>query len=121
MCVLVAVDDGIVRDFVTTVLEREGLEVVAVRDGNAALAAIEARARAFDLIVTDPDIPGTDGLALLERARRHHPGQRGILLAACMRPEEYRRARSLTAHVFEKPFSVAAFLAVVRGFGGKEA
>lgn len=53
-------------------------EIVLCDTGEAALAALALGG--FDLIVSDINMPGLSGLALLERVRREHPGTDFILL-----------------------------------------
>jgi PAS domain S-box-containing protein len=70
---LVVDDDRIVRETLAEELEAEGCVVLAAADGAAALALIEAGA-AVDALVTDLAMPGLDGMALIEAARRLRPG-----------------------------------------------
>jgi DNA-binding response OmpR family regulator len=65
--VLVADDEQDILTLVTTIIERSGHEVVSVRDGAAALAAI--RERRPDLVVLDISMPEIDGLEVLRRVR----------------------------------------------------
>jgi signal transduction histidine kinase len=65
--ILVAEDDANVRRVITRILERAGYKVVAVADGEAAVA--EARQSKFDLIMLDtimPRLSGKDAFALIE-------------------------------------------------------
>ncbi|MGE3149301.1 MAG: chemotaxis protein CheW [Pseudorhodoplanes sp.] len=92
---LLLVDDSaFFRNMLTPILARTGYAVTAVEGARAALAEIEA-GRAFDLIVTDLDMPEMDGFALLA-ALRDKPGARRvpvIALSAAASPETVARAR----------------------------
>ncbi len=68
--VLLAEDDPAMRRLVTQHLRREGFEVVAYPDGEAALAALPASGAS--LVISDIQMPNLDGLAFL-RALREHP------------------------------------------------
>jgi len=67
--ILVADDDPTVRHFVKVVLNREGYQVLEASSGESALALARKLAGAFDLVVTDIQMPGMDGRALGEAIR----------------------------------------------------
>jgi DNA-binding NtrC family response regulator len=62
------------------VLRREGYEVVAHTQGEAALAALGDEP--FDLLITDLRMPAPDGLEVLRRARATDPSLPVILMTA---------------------------------------
>ncbi|GAA0619284.1 response regulator transcription factor [Kutzneria viridogrisea] len=68
--VLVVDDDETVRDVVRRYLERAGLAVTVVGDGESALA--EFARQPADLVVLDLMLPGIDGLEVCRRLRRQH-------------------------------------------------
>ena len=65
--ILVVEDDDDIRGNIVRLLKLEGFETVAAADGDAGLA--QARARAPDLIISDVNMPGMDGFALLAAVR----------------------------------------------------
>jgi DNA-binding NtrC family response regulator len=65
--ILVAEDEGSIREMLEDFLDNAGYEVVAVADGEEALARFETGR--FDCIVTDLCMPRIDGLELLRRIR----------------------------------------------------
>jgi class 3 adenylate cyclase len=74
--VLVVDDDALNRRLLTATLAREGHRTTAATDGEEALAAL--RDEPPDLILLDIEMPGLDGIAVLERiksdeALRHLP------------------------------------------------
>jgi two-component system, OmpR family, response regulator ResD len=69
--VLVVEDDPTVREVVVRYLEREGLSVEAVADGETALAS--AGAAWPDLVVLDLMLPRVDGFEVCRRLRAHAP------------------------------------------------
>jgi two-component system chemotaxis sensor kinase CheA len=73
--ILVVDDTAVVRELERSILEEAGYRVRTAADGRAALAAL-ARDPA-DLVVTDVDMPGCDGLELT-RAIRAEPGLAGL-------------------------------------------
>ncbi len=78
---IMVVDDetGFLRSL-DTFLERRGLNVTCLSDGNAALEVLEERR--FDILVTDLKMPGLDGIALATKARELHPDISIVLMTA---------------------------------------
>lgn len=76
--VLVVDDDAAVMR-VTARLLRADFEVASAASAAEAVALLD-RER-FDLIVTDNDMPGGDGLSLLVRVRESAPHMRRVLLS----------------------------------------
>ncbi len=69
--VLVVEDDPTVREVVVRYLEREGIDVAAVGDGESALA--QAAIRWPDLVVLDLMLPALDGFEVCRRLRATAP------------------------------------------------
>jgi DNA-binding NtrC family response regulator len=78
--ILVADDDDIARDVVTTLLSREGFSVTAVKDGLEAIDRLKSEE--FHLVITDLIMPGSDGLEVLKFAVRICPDIAVIILTA---------------------------------------
>ena len=66
--VLIADDDGVVRDVVRRYLERDGLDVSTAHDGTEALRLLGSQR--IDVAVLDVMMPGPDGLALCRSLRQ---------------------------------------------------
>ena len=66
---LLAEDDDPLRDLAERVLEQAGYRVIAVPDGEQALAVIESDGQAIDLVVTDVVMPRMNGRSLHREAR----------------------------------------------------
>src|SRR5215213_6930119 len=73
--VLVVDDTAVVRELERSILEEAGYRVRTARDGREALAALAGEPP--DLVVTDVDMPGLDGLELT-RAIRADPALAGL-------------------------------------------
>ena len=72
--VLVADDSNAMRAALSGYLRGLGLEVVDVPDGDAALQAVRDKARGpFDAVITDLEMPGTDGFGVLATLRTELP------------------------------------------------
>jgi two-component system, OmpR family, phosphate regulon response regulator PhoB len=113
--VLLAEDDEDVRALAELVLRRDGCEVRAVADGQAALDAAAERTPA--VAVLDVSMPGVDGLEATRRLRER-PETRAIpimLLTARVTDADRQRAREAGADAqLDKPFSPAVLAERVR-------
>ncbi len=121
--VLVVEDDPTVREVVVRYLERAGIVVTAVGDGESALS--EAALRWPDLVVLDLMLPQIDGLEVCRRLRAIAPVA-VIMLTA--RGDEDDRVMGLefgADDYVSKPFSprelTARVQAVLRRAGGGDA
>ncbi len=113
--VLLAEDDEDVRALAELVLRRDGFEVIAVADGDAALAAAEARPP--DVAVLDVSMPLMDGLETARRLRERDAtsGVRIMLLTARVTDADRERGRAAGVDdQLDKPFSPAVLAERVR-------
>ncbi len=78
--ILVADDDDIVRDVITTLLSREGYSVASFSDGLEAMNRL--RVEDVHLVITDLMMPGANGIEVLKYAVRSNPDIAVILLTA---------------------------------------
>jgi len=119
--VLLAEDDGPLRDLLAEVLRADGHEVVEARDGVELLAHIEnalvrrwQRADAF-VIVADIHMPGFGGLDVLAMLRVANCATPVILITGFGDDEVRDEARELGAvAVLDKPFALDALRAAVQ-------
>ncbi|MEV4569353.1 SpoIIE family protein phosphatase [Nonomuraea sp. NPDC049419] len=113
--VLVADDNGDMREYLVRLLRGAGYQVSAVGDGLRALDAV--RAEAPDLVVSDVMMPHLDGLALVA-ALRSDPRTAGVpVLLLSARAGQEAAIEGLSAGADDylvKPFSAAELLARAR-------
>jgi two-component system alkaline phosphatase synthesis response regulator PhoP len=96
--ILIVEDDPAVRDIVQIALEREGMSVEAVGDGEAALKHFRS-AGSFDLVVLDIMLPGIDGISLCQELRKSsdvpvvmltaRDGERSVVLGLEVGADDY--------------------------------
>lgn len=72
--VMVVDDEAMVGDFMAELLSGWGIEVVLQRSPLQALAWLEDKGQALDLLITDQTMPQLDGLQLARRAASLRPG-----------------------------------------------
>ena len=113
--VLLAEDDEDVRALAELVLRREGYEVAAVADGEAALEAAAERTPA--VAVLDVSMPRMDGLEAARRLRERPEMHDVPIMLLTARVTEADRERGRAAGVddqLDKPFSPAVLAERVR-------
>ena len=96
--ILIVEDDPAVRDIVQIALEREGMSVEAVGDGEAALKHFRS-VGSFDLVVLDIMLPGIDGISLCQELRKSsdvpvvmltaRDGERSVVLGLEVGADDY--------------------------------
>ena len=113
--ILVAEDDPDIVRLLTRHLQREGFDPLVYRDGVQALAAFPDSGAA--LVISDIEMPGLDGLGLLQDLRAHPAGRHlPIIMLTAMGDENYIvRAFELGADDYIlKPFSARELTARIR-------
>src|SRR5260370_30187655 len=113
-CHLLVVDDEpIIRDTLAEFLTQEGCQVVACHSGEEALARAEERR--FDAALCDMQLPGIDGLQLLERLHHLSPETFVLLITAYATVENAVEAFQRGAHDYlMKPIILDEVLAKIR-------
>ena len=100
--ILLAEDDGSMREYLARALERSGYAVTAVDRGTAALPFLETQS--FDLLLTDIVMPEMDGIELAQRAAVIAPSMRVMFITGFAAVALKGGAAPPTAKVLSKPF-----------------
>jgi len=87
-----------VRLVVERLLQRAGLRADSVATVGEALKALEAAPDAFDLVVSDFNMPGSSGLDLARDVARLHPGLPVVIATGYVSDELRRSARDVGVH-----------------------
>ena len=122
MAAILTVDDSAsIRQAIKVALSGEGYEVAEAADGSQGLA--KADSAHFDMIITDLNMPGGDGMEALARIRaaerqQGHGAVPVIVLSADGR-EEVRRLALLNGanRMFTKPIDPVRLLDEVQALG----
>lgn len=115
--ILVAEDNGEMRRLLALVLQRDGHEVVTVKDGGELLDVLaetwmHPEQPPFDLILAEQTLPDLPGLLALAGLRSHDRTTSFILITRDTAVAT--RAQHLGAVVLDHPFNVGAIRAAVR-------
>ncbi len=113
--ILVVEDEDAIRNNIVRLLGLEGFDTVSAPDGQAGLA--QARAHAPDLIISDVNMPGMDGFALLAAVRADPAlGTTPFMLLTALddRGNMRRGMRTGADDYLSKPFTRTELLDVVQ-------
>lgn len=112
--VLIAEDDDDVRPVLERIFTRAGFTVLTAADGVTALR--QTLQNRPDVVLTDLDMPGMNGLDLCTAIRQNENLQDipVAVLSGGLRPDDPRIAGSRLCGVLLKPFSRAELVAAVQ-------
>ena len=105
--VLIADDEDSMRSLVARAIAMDGHDTVVAQDGAEAMEILTSEDGAFDLLLTDIQMPVMDGIALALTAARDFPDVMILLMTGFAAQRE--RASNLNAIVHDvitKPFAV---------------
>ena len=96
------------RTLVARAIAMDGHEIVTAADGAEALEILSNGQNAFDLLLTDIQMPVMDGIALALTAARDLPDLTILLMTGFADQRERASGLNAIAHdIITKPFSVA--------------
>ena len=111
--ILIVDDDDLVRQTLLSYFSTRGFDVVECDDPHAALQRTDLDA--FNLLITDLQMPTMDGIELIRRAQTAHPDLAAILVTGHASIENAIEAmRSGAVDVVQKPFKFSALLSTVQ-------
>ncbi|MDZ4694166.1 MAG: sigma-54 dependent transcriptional regulator [Deltaproteobacteria bacterium] len=113
--ILVVDDEATVRQALKRQLEGLGYEAICASGGDEAIAHLKSEV--FDLCITDLIMPGNDGFAVLEAARKHSPPVAVIVITGQGTVRDAVEALRAGANDFvSKPFHPSAVENAVRRY-----
>ena len=105
---LIVDDEESMRTLVARAIAMDDHEIVTAADGAEALEILSNGQNAFDLLLTDIQMPVMDGIALALTAARDLPDLTILLMTGFADQRERASGLNAIAHdVISKPFSVA--------------
>jgi two-component system cell cycle response regulator CpdR len=105
---LIVDDEDSMRMLVARAIAMDGHEIVTAADGAEALEILSNGQNAFDLLLTDIQMPVMDGIALALTAARDLPDLTILLMTGFADQRERASGLNAIAHdIITKPFSVA--------------
>jgi two-component system response regulator FlrC len=113
--VLIVEDDSALREALCATVELAGFGVESAENGNQAVRLMHAQA--FDLVVSDIQMPGMDGHALLQKLKTSMPGLPVVLMTAYGTIEKaVESMRDGAADYLVKPFDARVLVEMIRRY-----
>jgi DNA-binding NtrC family response regulator len=115
MEVLIVDDEAEIRELLVEYFRDRGFETSTAADGRAAMTAIERDPARYRLIVTDLQMPGADGLAVLKAAKAANPSCYVVIVTGYASLDSAVQAVRHGAYDYlTKPFSMGQIDVVVQ-------
>lgn len=106
--VLVVDDAAPVRNLLVSYFTRQNMAVTALTDGRAAIQTLERFPGRFNLVLTDLNMPGADGFAVLNEAKRSNPECAVVIVTGYATLDSAIQAVRVGAYDFlSKPFNLS--------------
>lgn len=109
--VLIIDDDELLSGALRALIQREGFEVICCGNGLDALDL--TKGKCINVIITDYNMPGMDGVEVTRALRGQCPAAFIIGLTSAPKEEEFRSAGADA--FFNKPFSIKEVIEAVSG------
>jgi CheY-like chemotaxis protein len=113
--ILLAEDDAATRDLVQRALATDGHTVIVTQDGAEALEQLHGGGAGIDLLISDVQMPGVDGIELVEKGLAVAPKLRVVLMSGFA--GELGRAQHLKgriSRIITKPFTLEQIRSAVK-------
>ena len=105
-------DDQLIRDSMRLAFRNQACFIQVVESAEAALRILNKVS--FDVIISDLELPGINGLEFLKQVRASHPNSIALLISASGSDETVKSAYEIGVHDFlQKPFSVKSLWATM--------
>lgn len=113
--VLIVDDEPEIRELLVEYFRDHGFETATAGDGRAAISALERDPARYRLIITDLQMPGADGLAVLRAAKIANPSCYVVIITGYASLDSAIQAVRLGAYDYlTKPFSMGQIDVVVQ-------
>jgi two-component system cell cycle sensor histidine kinase/response regulator CckA len=106
-------DERAVRSLIRAMLEREQFRVIEAENGIQAARTVEQLGDAIDLIVSDVQMSGGDGITLALSVRESHPALPIVLMSGFIEPD-WKRLPGGSFQFLPKPFQAATLQSAIR-------
>jgi PAS domain S-box-containing protein len=111
--VLVVDDVDLVRDFARNFLEMAGLTVLVAGSGQEALQILENTVEPMDIMFTDYNMPGMNGIELMEQVATRWPKIKLILASGYLDETTHACVERCDASLISKPYAVHDVMKII--------
>lgn len=110
--VLIVEDEAVSRRALSALLSMSGYDAHAVSSAEAALELVEG-GQVPEVALIDLDLPGMNGMELISRLRRDHPGVVSVLITATSRERVERMNGREQVEYMQKPVDLKCLLTML--------
>ncbi|CAB1058269.1 hypothetical protein D1BOALGB6SA_3025 [Olavius sp. associated proteobacterium Delta 1] len=104
MKILLINDDEWIRDSLSLLFEAEGCNLLTFETAEEGMEAVKKQA--YDIVISDYKLPGTDGLEFFRRVKEKQPNAFEVLITAYANSEILKEAKMIGVKEFiSKPFT----------------
>jgi CheY-like chemotaxis protein len=115
--ILVVDDNNVCRIVVSKMLSRLGYEVSSADSGENGLSIFLKRK--FDIVLSDYEMPGMDGVAFACSVKKSSPRTRVVIMTGTGREIVFSRNSTSVDEVISKPFTLASIDETIKDLLGK--
>jgi DNA-binding NtrC family response regulator len=115
--ILVVDDDDLLRIVVSQMLSRLGYEVASSDSGENGLSLF--RQNKFDIVLSDYEMTGMDGVALACSVKKCSPRTRVVIMTGAGKETVFSRNSAAVDVVISKPFTLAQIDETIQNLSGK--
>jgi CheY-like chemotaxis protein len=115
--ILVIDDNNVFRILVSKMLSRLGYEVSSADSGENGLRIFLKNK--FDVVLSDYEMPGMDGVALACSVKKSSPRTRVVIMTGAGKETVFSRNSTAVDEVISKPFSLAEIDEAIQDLSGK--
>ena len=115
--ILVVDDNDAIRSVVSKILSGLGYEVASADNGESGLSVFLRNK--FDIVLSDYEMPGMDGLALACLIKQHSPGVAVVIMTGSGKESMISGKINVVDEVIAKPFSLEKLDGTIRNLHGK--
>ena len=115
--ILVVDDNDVFRIIVSKMLSRLGYEVSSADSGENGLRIFLKNK--FDVVLSDYEMPGMDGVALACSVKKSSPRTRVVIMTGAGKETVFFRESTAVDKVISKPFTLAEIDETIQNLAGK--
>ena len=115
--ILVVDDNKVCRIVVSKMLSRLGYEVSSADSGENGLSIFLKKK--FDIVLSDYEMPGMDGVALACSVKKNSPCTRVVIMTGAGKETVFSRNSTAVDEVISKPFTLARIDETIKDLLGK--
>ena len=115
--ILVVDDNNVFRILVSKMLSRLGYEVASADSGENGLRIFLKNK--FDVVLSDYEMPGMDGVALACSVKKSTPRTRVVIMTGAGKETVFSRKSPAVDEVISKPFTLAEIDETIQNLAGK--